>query len=167
MMQPTQARLCKLIKILELGASKIPFREPRAAVYAYLAFHYISGGQISRLLALSNHLKPTLNDITLPIQIRLLTHAMLGLNYLMSGDKSVRELLDAGLFIANHGESFYSTVFAYRIYCDALELNVVEAKNQLTVFLEHIPSGQRMDLSHHDFMLAWVSALESNFGGRS
>lgn len=163
MVQPTHPRLKKLITICQLGGPLIPFKEPRAAILAYLAFHYLSSGQIAHLNALSRHLVPALTDATLPVQIRLLSHAMMGLQRIIIGKKELYKVLDSGLEIATYGEAFYSTVQAYRIYADAMGLNLEQAKKQLKVFLKHIPSEQRMDVSHHDFMLSWVTTLEGNY----
>lgn len=163
LVQPNHPKLKKLIHLCQIGGPLIPFKEPRAAILAYLSFHYLSSGQIAHLNALSKHLIPSLHDSSLAIQIRLLSYAMIGLHEIMIGNENAKNTLDEGLTISAPGEAFYSTVHAYRIYYDAMQLDFNGAKDKLNNFLENIPSNQRMDLSHHDFMMAWVSALEGNY----
>ena len=162
MVQPTHPRLQRLIRICQLGGPLIPFKEPRAAIIAYLAFHYVSSGQISQLDALSKHLEPALSDPALANPIRLLSHAMTGLHQLVTGKVAPHKILDAGMALASRGEIFFSAVHAYRIYCDAIDLNIDAARNALDDFFNNIPPGQRMEVSHHDFMSAWLSALQGD-----
>lgn len=163
MVQPTHPRLQRLIRICQMGALLVPLKEPRAAILAYLAFHYLSSGDIARLSALSKHLAPALSDTSMAMPVRLLSHAMLGLHQLVAGKQQPHQVLDEGMAIALPGETFSSTVHAYRIYCDAMELKLQSGAALLADFESNIAARQRMDMSHHDFMLAWLSALEGDY----
>lgn len=161
---PLNPRLKRLIRVCEAGVRLIPLKAPRQAMLAYLTFHYASTGRIARLHTLARHLLPALDDTALPGPIRLLAHSMVGLHLLMGGDPGAEKRLDEAVDLSMRLEdsTFRSTPRAYRLYCDAMAGRMVQARTGLEAFFALIRQGHRMDVSHHDFIAAWLSALQGN-----
>lgn len=162
--QPSHPRFRRLVKISEIGVRFIPSRTLRTTIFSYLAFHYLSSGEIARFHFLTQQLKPSIDDVSLSFDVRSLSYAMIGLHEIISGDTAPHKKLDAGMVLSEQqGRGiFTNTLQAYRIYCYAMELELSAARLLLAEFNNELAFDRRMDTSHHDFIDAWLLALSGD-----
>ena len=163
---PKHPKLRRLIRLSEIGVRIIPFKVPRQALFMYLILHYANTGQVASMHAMARHLLPALNETALPGALRVFAYSMIGLHEMMTGEEDLEKTLDAALDLAPRvsGGIYTSMPRCYQVYVALVEGRIELARERYADYQNGLPENQRMHQAAHDFLGAWMSAVEGATG---